>query len=558
MPDYRKLVDAKERFNTPLLTRMDADVRARDLMRYILRDEFKRPISGIINVTLNRPAVFYANVFSALNNAHEQIIVESNTQDFDTHEVEDFRKAGFEAANNRLRMQGRFRVEPFMDEQSCIRGRAGNLVLFQMKNGKLVPDIRSWDMRFVSYEMSEEGIKWAGINEKRDMDLIVSQYPEEVEKFKINTSVRTMDVLDVWDTEGNEVWIGNTKIIEQEHNFGFTPVVIEVVTLGSMLSSGSSTLSTTGSDSFYESNIAKRGESIFFLIRDIVPQLNRLASIVATQSQTRVKPPIQTPSTNKTDEPPDYPEVMDMGSSSSAEGDSITRILDTGDIGRAASVMFTLIDTALQEGSLSSSDLGILGSPPPSGITLIQIKEGRDQVFSPRLELKSNMKLGIGNMFTKQVLQIGGTVELDGRKFSTSKLEGQYTVRHDYNVRSKATDAGLVSLAAAYGNLISDRAKRRDILQREDYMEDEDELRWQEAEFLSPLVKLRRTVESLIELGADEDARLLTDEAGIQLDKLLSGDVEERKPEPMQEPKQVVSLFGGQGGRPQQQPTEEV
>ncbi|KKM94099.1 hypothetical protein LCGC14_1201750 [marine sediment metagenome] len=542
MPDYRKLFDAKEKLNADLTRRMDNDVHLRDLLRYILRDELMRPLSGIIHVTLNKPAVFYANAFSALNNAHEQIIVESEVEGFDTHYIEDFRRAGFNAANARLRKQGRFKIEPFIDEQSCMRGRGSGLVVFQMNKGVLVADIRMWDSRFVSNEMDEDGLAWAGINGQRPMDLIKSQYPKEVAHFKIDTGKPHAKVLDVWHREGNEVWINDNKIVEQPHLFKFTPVVIETVTLGSMLSD--------------EDSLMRRGESIYFLIRDIIPQLNRLASIVATQTQVRVKPPIMTPSSSKTDDPPTYSDVMDMGSSSSSGTEGITQILDTGDVNRAAGILFTLIETALQEGSLSSSDLGVPGSPPQSGVSLLIRKEGRAQIFFPRLEMKANLKLGIGDMFTEQVKQIGGSVELDNRTFEVGKLEGQYQVRHEYTVQSKAEDAGLASLVAAYGDLVSKKDKR-EIIGREDPKGDDDQLRWEEAELLSPLVKLRRTVESLENLGADEDAKLMTDEAGVQLEKLLSGEVEEREPVEPQNPKQVTSLFGGQSSG-EQPPVEEV
>ncbi len=546
MPDYQKLVKAKEDLEENLRQRMDNDVHIRDLMRYILRDEYMKPLSGIINITLNRPAVFYANVFAALNSAHETIVVESEMPDLDTHYIEDFRKAGFKAANNRLRKQGRFRIEPFIDEQSCMRGAAVNRVLFRIgKDGKLIPDIASWDRRYVSYEMAGDGLDWGGVNEKRRMDLIVAQYPKEVIKFKIDTSRKDAQVLDVWHREGNEVRINEKKILEQEHNYGFTPVVIETVTLGSMLSD--------------EDSVEKRGESIFFLIREIIPQLNRLASIVATQAQVRVRPPIQTPHPQgRTGDAPNYDEVMNMGSSSSVELGNLTQVLDTGDINKAAGMLFTMISDALQEGSLSSSDLGVPGSPPQSGVSLLIRQEGRNQVFFPRLEVKGNMKLGIGDMFTEQVKQIGGSIELDNRTFNVSKLEGDYQVKYDYEVKSKATDAGIASLVAAYGDLISDEDKL-EILGREDIKGDRDRLNKQKAGQLFPMVEMRRIVESLIDLELEEEAKLVTDSAGVQLEKLLAGEVEETETPKTDEPTQVTSLFAGQSSGGQvQQPIEGV
>ncbi len=437
MPDYRKLVQDKEKLENELHIRQDNDVHMRNLLRYVLSDALMRPLSGIIHVTLNRPAVFYNNIFTALNNAHEQIIVTSDVKDLDTHEIEDFRKAGFNAANARLRKQGRFLIEPFIDEQSSMRGRAASLVLFQMINEKLVEDIRMWDTRYLSFEMGDDGINWAGVNEKRDMDLIIAQYPDEIEHFKINTSQKDAKVLDVWHKEGNEVWVDEKKILEQEHSFGFTPVVIETVTLGSMLSDPDS--------------LVRRGESIYFLIRDIIPLFNRLASVITTQMQTRVKPPIQTPSQSKSDEPPAYEDVMDMGSSSVVGSEGFTQMLDTGDINRAAQMLLTIVSTALDEGSVSTQDIGLLGSPTASGVALMQAKERRDITLSPRLEVKSQLKLGIGDMFTEQIKQMGvSNIELDNRTFKVSDLEGQYQVKHKYVVKSNAVDAAMASLAAAY------------------------------------------------------------------------------------------------------------
>ncbi len=374
------------------------------------------------------------------------------------------------------------------------------------------------------------------------MDLIKAQYPEEVARFNLGNISAPQKVLDVWHREGNEVWVGGAKIIEQSHDFRYTPVCIEVVTLGSMLSD--------------PDTIARRGESIFFLIRDIIPQLNRLASIVATQAQVRVKPPIQTPNPGgRTAEPPDYEEVMDMGSSSSADPDMLTKVLDTGGVNRAAEILFSMISTALDEGGFSSQDLGVLGTPPASGVALLEAKERRDKTLNPRLRVKSNLKRKMGDMFTKQVELIGGTVELDNRDFIVSKIAGQYQVRHKFTVMSKAIDAGMASLMAAYGAILSDEDKR-EMLEREDPKGDIDRLNWQMVGMKYPIVQMRRDVESLLRYdkdgSGDEEAKLIIDSAGVELDKLLAGELEEKKPEDRQEPKQVVSLFGGQsgGGKP--------
>ena len=164
-------------------------------------------------------------------------------------------------------------------------------------------------------------------------------------------------------------------------------------------------------------------------------------------------------------------------------------------------------------------------------------------------------------MFTKQVILIGGGVELGvpghKRTFQTSKLKGQYTTTYKYTAKSPVTDAGLYSLAAAAGSGLSEKYKREKIYQLDDPDGEERQLRWEEAERLSPRVKMRRDIKALIEMGEDEDAKLMLDELGVSEEQLLSGEVTEMpKPEKKDEPTQVLSLFGGQAGRqtaPQQE-----
>ena len=300
-------------------------------------------------------------------------------------------------------------------------------------------------------------------------------------------------------------------------------------------------------------SLEHQGESIFFLIRHVIPELNRLISIMQTLNLTSVKPPIQERAKDgRTTTPRDYEDVTGIGSSSvvDAEG-GITRI-DFGDAQRSANIAYGMMDKAMQEGSLSSFDLGTF-TQPMSAIALIEIGEGRDQIFLPRLAAKELLNVQLAEMFTAQVLQIGGSIELGTkghkRTFETSKLEGEYETTYKYFVKSPAIDAGRYSVAAAAGNLISTKTKREDILQLQDPDGEGRQLRWEEAERISPTIKMHRTIKTLIELDEDAEAKLLLGELGVTLKQMLSGEITQiPKPAPEQEPKQVVPMFGGGGG----------
>ena len=75
--DYKKKVKEQEDNNASLYTRMKDDEELLYLNKYEMKDADGNVVKNIINVTLNRPAVFAANIISALGTTSEQRVVES-------------------------------------------------------------------------------------------------------------------------------------------------------------------------------------------------------------------------------------------------------------------------------------------------------------------------------------------------------------------------------------------------------------------------------------------------------------------------------------------------
>jgi len=319
-----------------------------------------------------------------------------------------------------------------------------------------------WDTRFVTYEMGSKGLDWCAYKTVRTQDAIEAEYG-------IKTKDKTAAVLDVWHPAANEIWIAGDKHKETGHFFGYTPVVVRVVSLGSLLA-----------DDDY---ISHYGESLLFLIRTVVPELNRLISIMQTLNLKAVKPPMKQ-KVHGQGQPSEYEDVTDMGTVTRMEPDEDIARIDYGDAQRSAQMAYAMIDKAIQEGSLSSFDLGTF-TQPMSAIALIEIGEGRDQVFAPRLGARGMMNQALSDMIVDQLMRIGGIVDLGtkGHKtgYNTEKLKGDYETTFQYFVKSPKIDAGLYTLAAAAGNLIPERAKRREILQRSDPEDDEKWLAWEDA-----------------------------------------------------------------------------
>ena len=541
MPDILGLI--KNNRDEGLEARWRADEDLLYLKKYIMTDTHGDPIVDIVNVTLNRPAVFAANVISALGSTSEQRVVVSDG-DVDTKFVEDFQKAGFDSANDRLRRRGLPLLNVFADTQFSIRGRAARRILFRMEDDVLISDITSWDSRYVRYEMGDRGLNWAAYEMTRSKGAIEAEYGGRIINGKeiVLPHIRGRDapVIDSWNAQGNFLYINGKLVFEQEHKYGFTPIVVEVVSLG------------YGAILFSEDNLRREGESIFFLIRDVIPELNRLVSIMQTLNLKAVKPPMKV-KLKGTGDAPEYGDITDMGTATRLEPEEDIQPISYGDAQRSATIAFNMMNADLDEGTISPSDLGQIERPPASGVRAILAGEHINNLLAPRLDAKSGINKQTAEMFTEQVLQIGGSVELGTmghkRTFETSKLDGEYETIYKYTFTSPSTDAGLYSLAAAAGNLIPDRAKRVDILKREDPDGDETQLRWEEAERLSPMVKIHRDIKALIDLGEDFEAALLAAEFGVSLDKLLAGELP--VPQKPDEPTQVLSLFGGQNISPE-------
>lgn len=533
--DYKAMVSEQEERNQALYARMKEDNDLLNLRQYVMKDNQSppRPVPGIVNITLNMPSYMATTILVTMSSATEQVVVEAQRQTFDTAYVEDFIKACMESSNEYNRRHGRKDRSMFTDGQLCMRGRAVRRVLFRRDGDMLVPDISFWDAAGVTREYGDNGLKWAAYHMKKSKDQILSQYGKEIAQ-------EDADVLDVWDEEKNQVWIDGTLYKEEEHSYGFTPVIEEIVPIGSggiLLDAG---------------NMASEGESIFFMIRGIVPELNRLASIMQTLNLLSVKQPVKDMTSAQTGgEPPDYEDAMSLGRITAAD----IQPIQFGDAQRSAQMAYQMMKEAFESGGASPAQLGMLGQNPPSGVALLVAGEGRNRIYNPRLGSKGRLNAATARMIIEQVRQQfgGGTVKVGysgfEESYNVSKLEGSYNINYRYSIKSQEVDAGRATLAAAYGNLMSDHTKREDVIQMDDPDGEEDLIRAEEAERMSPMIKMYKSIKSLKRLDRDYEAELLALEYNMNLDRLLGGEVTEQKTETAEQPKQVVSLFGGGSGR---------
>ncbi len=191
---------------------------------------------------------------------------------------------------------------------------------------------------------------------------------------------KTAKVIDVWDTVANFVYIDGKLAFEQPHIYGFTPVVIQIVPLG------------YGAILLSQGSLKYEGESIFFLIRDVIPELNRLVSIMQTLNLKAVKPPMKYKSKQGVKAvPPEYEDATDSGTITPIDESGDIAPINYGDAQRSATLAFNQFNAVIDEGTISSADLGAIERPPASGVRAIIAGEHVNNLLAPRLEAKSGL-----------------------------------------------------------------------------------------------------------------------------------------------------------------------
>jgi hypothetical protein len=544
---------------------MQEDTNLLYLKDYEIRDKDNKAVPDIINVTLNKPAIFASQVISSLHGTSQQTVVESSNNKVDTHDIEEFQEAALNAADNRLQRRGQPSLNSFTDTQLCIRGRIARRVLFRLANaadvasgeaneiGEIIPDITSWDTHYVTGERGADGMDWSGYHMSRSWDKVLGQYGKLLDKYgvrKKDTAIYKTDIVDIWTKEHNELWVEGVKILEEPHNNGFCPVVFEKVPLG------------YGDILLDENSLKHEGESIFFMIRGLIPEMNRLVSLLQTLNQRQLLAALKYTSKDTQQEPPDYPESKDVVNV--GEGD--LNPIDYGDARKAAEMILNILEKQLQQGSITDIDVGNLNFPL-SAVALVTIGEGRDQIYLPRLQTKAIANQRTAEMFTRQILNMGlSSFDLGTRghkrTFKTAKLEGEYETTYKYYVKSPKIDIARLQMADAALRMGVDRKTvYTDILQYEDPDGMIQKYYYNLAEQLSPNVLRNRVITKLLEMAEDDknedaarDAQIMAAEIQTSIDQMrMNTQVE--NPEVPQEQNSIMPLLGDGGNIGKVNPT---
>ena len=539
MADPLQLHKEKKQELSDLHKRMDDDQALVTKVDYVMKDKAGKAVDNVISMQGNRPQVFTAYVEAALNKADEKVYVESDDESLDTSVIEDAVRDIFASANMKRRKQGKWNLEPVLDQYNCRRGGGGIRVMSQIiagKDGKpyIDVDMSPWDRRYTTIIMGSDGMAQAGLEMIKKKDVIESERWAQKQSYTI--SGKSATTVEIWTPEANYIYVDDKKVFEQKNPWGFVPVVYQEVPIGSML----------GDDD----NARYEGESIYFMIRHLIPEFNRLVSILQTKNFEAVKPPIQV----KTDKDLDsdfYENATAPGSATEVEDINAIHPIHFEEIKRSALVLLQEINSAIDDGSLSRIMLGELPSGGLSAVALLQVEQGQGQVYMPRLGTRGLQKQGAAEMAIAQILASGQTaIELGVRghkkSYKVVKLQGEYDIGFVYTNKNPETDYARLSIAKGYIGMLDELTILSDILKRDDPEGDLAKLKRQQLRQIVPPLQIYDGLISLSKLYEDGDESVAPEIAiteqylNITIDQMKSGQLSQQGQ--VQEPSRETEL----------------
>lgn len=522
--DWIQILKDKEAERNDLNKRRDDDRKLVTSNVYEMLDSKDKKIADMINATTNRLKVFKAYVEASLNKADEKLYVTSNDTNIKTRVIEDIIWAGFRTADYRLLQRGDFMLNPFFDQQACMRGEGAARVVFQMVKGAgedqkegLDANITPWDTRFVLYEEGPNGMDYGAYKIKRSKAKIESEQWAIEADYK--PSGKAEEIIDLWTPEENIVFAAGKERFRQPHDYGEPPVCVARVPIGSMLQD--------------EDTLLYQMESIFFLVRGLIDEYNRCLSILQTLNLKAIKVALQEVVPEGA-EAQEYNEIADMGSNSPVGVANAIQMIPYGDARRSMILALQELNKALNDGTLSRIMLGELPGEL-SAVALVQIEQGQGQVFMPRLGMRGVLKQLIAYKFNKQLLNLGGKFELGTpghkRTFQPNDLEGEYEIEFKYANRSPETDYARLQMGTTWkeADLLDEKTILREILLRDDPEGDLNKLNRQRLRQLSPNLVIYDGLMALAEAyeAGDEDVaneiNIVEAELGASLEAMMSG-----------------------------------
>lgn len=551
-----KEIDEKRGELSPIFARMEADEKLYFLEAYKMKrlpPRHAEAMPGVRNITLNDPLIFGNKGIAVMSAASMQTVVSGKKlKDPQTTLIEQYLADVFFMIDEGLPKRNIPGLEPFLNEQICLRGRWGARCCLRIdKTGRFIPDVLPIDGKCFANDTDGDEQLWGAHWYNQRKSQLEREYNKPGDKaFTISSD--EVEVIDRWDKEVNTVFVDKQIVRVQPNPYGYVNFVFANCPIGSFISS-----------SLAE---AHRGESLFWADRDLWDYKNEVTTILLTMTINALFGALQFPNpaggqAAKPDVSPFEPHTVHP-----IPKDAEYKPIPMSDIKSATRLLYSVLETALQRGSVAAIDYGTL-TFPLSSLAITRLTASRDDQFLPRVNAKALFYQALSKMIISQTIQLGQTVEIDGAgektKYTKKDLDGEYKIEYQFRTTSPEQRIADIQIATAARGILSDDTIRRDIIKLSNPDGEDVKIKSDQAEKVDEVLFLFRRGEALLKPKDGEEP-----EVAQQIEaKILAGriktilrqrrqmgalsDIEGKaQPEPQTKPQELVPLTNeGRGGR---------
>ncbi len=380
----------------PLYDRMDKTRNRVYNTPYVMPDlaDPLRPMDNVISVTMPFGAIIANTVINDLMTSFRQTIVDGSisarTQRLIEGFIEDNREEADEALVNSNWHGTLFEI---WCNHVCIRSYIGVRWVSQIIDGKYVVNAMPVDMRYAPWEYGNDGLNWmapVSFRTRAELEVVYADIIKEKSISLSGESTSLFEVGDYWDSEKKELWINKVLALEQKNPLGEVPFVIGAPATGFMLR-----------DRHY---IEHDAEDILYLIRGILDELNRTASIEQTKGAETIRPAYEEltekhPDSSPAEQPPT------TGQTRKAQKGLGWNLLKTPDINQAFLTGRADLLRAVEMGGVNDIDLGNV-SQTVSAVWITAQAGIRKKFSGPRLKAITQGDQQLARMMIRQTQNV--------------------------------------------------------------------------------------------------------------------------------------------------------
>lgn len=510
--DYLEAINDKDNDIKQLKDRMDDDLELFNLTDHEMKKfDGKTAMPRMRNVTLPAPQSFGKRVLAVLHKSTRQTVVKGDDLSQEKeHNIEQFVDIGFEVADDLLANKQMLPLKAFQNSIAALRGgTASRNLVYQNQKGEVVFDILPWDLRDVTWESGKDGLIWAAYKRK----LSGTQIEQE---FGLKKSGRDIEVTDVWDRQGNYVFVGKKEVAprvgDNGHGLDYVPVVIQPVSLVPMLTLRNSNVETPLKYYF---------ESIFSGSRKLYSKLNDLATLFQSMAVEAYHPAMQK-ETEELDADIDVPGAGDV---IPVTPNQLYREMPKREMYQVQLHAWNVLISELQRATLPFIEFGELAFEL-SAVAIAKLGEGRELVFAPIIICHTRGYKATARMMIDQFIKgnFETKIGLPGRKinYSPDKLKGDYDIRFDFHSISPEENIAnyAVGQAAKALNILPNDVILEEILKRSNPADDKKKMADQKLEEMDPKFYFYRQARRLIEEKRYIEAKMIASNIGMTLEQV--------------------------------------